>query len=205
MVFQHLRENQANGPFKRHYNPPEARLCQLLALPAELRNQVYTYHLSYIATALWPGNIIHIDTSSGRIPYGCKMPPLLQSCRQIRNEAMGILIESRVFVLFGFGKGEGRGRINLGWFEPYVGYMRRVELRRWMSSTGYRLERRNGEGYEVWAPTSCMPVVMRRSVEVLDQIVEASKMRGKKPALDSVGLRMLCRAIVADEDEREGC
>lgn len=111
--------------------------CDLLALPAELRNEIYSYHLFYIASALWPGNIIDIDTSSGRTPYGKKMPPLLQTCRQIRDEAIGILIESRVFVFFGFGR--AKRTIHLGWFELYVRYMRRVELRRRMESTGYRL------------------------------------------------------------------
>lgn len=204
MDLQPLQVLQTDSRAVGSFSLSEAHSSDLLALPAKLRNQIYTYHLSYITTALWPGNIIHIDTSSGRIPYGCKMPPLLQTCRQIRNEAVGILVDSRVFVLFGFGR--VKRNIHLGWFEPYLAYMRRVELRRWMSSTGYRLEWKDGEsleGYELRAPTSCMPLVMRRSVRVLDQIVDMSKERGTKPALNSVGLTKLCEAIVKDEEERE--
>ena len=67
-----------------------------------------------------------------------------------------------------------------------------------MGSTGYRLEwmnREGTEGYVFQAPKSCMPLVMRRSVEVLDQIATVNKARGKKRALDLVGLRKLCKAM----------
>lgn len=204
MSFQSVQEDRVCEASEKSSTQLKARSCQLLLLPAELRNQIYCFHLSYIASALWPGNIVHIDTSSGRVTYGKKMPPLLQTCRQIRDEAIRILIEYRVFVFFGFGR--ARGRIRLGWHEPYVGYMRRVELRRWMDSTGYSLEWKRDEeidAYEFRAPAICHSLVMERSTLVLDKIVVGSEKTGRRPALDPSALQELCKAILADEQEKE--
>lgn len=68
--------------------------CALLSLPPEIRNRIYEY-----AVVELPCVEIHLRQHQEPCGHGGEQPALTRTCRQIRNESLGLFYELNAFCI----------------------------------------------------------------------------------------------------------
>lgn len=154
-----------------------AGTCQLLSLPAELRNRIYEY---VTASSTHAKPRFFIEISGGRIRVVRGLPKLLQTCHQVRKEALAIWLESNIFTFLFYEA--TLERIRFGWFTEYIGDLKRIEIRPLIaSSKHYSLEIRGDlNDYTLERNYPHPTVTLSKSKELLNGVVNAAREQGRR-------------------------